>query len=105
MRSAPAEQRIPDVYRQTIGPLYAYVARRCGGDRALAEDVVQETWLRAVDVWPRKGLPDTPAAWLTSVAHNLLVSHYRRQTPLRLSSITSDAVLAVVDNGFNTESV
>lgn len=37
------------MYRQTIRPLYAYVSRRCGGDRALAEDVVQETWLRAVD--------------------------------------------------------
>jgi RNA polymerase sigma-70 factor, ECF subfamily len=105
MANESAEQRIPEVYRQTIGPLYAYVSRRCGGDRPLAEDVVQETWLRAVDVWRRRGLPDTPAAWLTSVAHNLLVSHYRRQKPLPLGSMTSDAVLAVVDDGLATESI
>jgi len=105
MATEPAEQRIPEIYRQTIGPLYAYVSLRCAGDRPLAEDVVQETWLRAVDVWRRQGLPDTPAAWLTSVAHNLLVSHYRRHKPLPLGSITSEAVLAVVDDGFDTESV
>src|SRR5262249_18348715 len=104
MASEPAEQRIPEVYRQTIGPLYSYVSRRCGGDRPLAEDVVQETWLRAVDVWRKQGLPDAPAAWLTSVADNLLRSHYRRHTPLPLASITSESVLAVVDDGFNTES-
>jgi RNA polymerase sigma factor (sigma-70 family) len=104
MANEPAEQRIPDLYRQTIGPLYVYVSRRCAGDRPLAEDVVQETWLRAVDVWQRQGLPDTPAAWLTTVAHNLLVSHYRRTRPLPLGSITSESVLAVVDDGFNTES-
>ena len=31
-------------YRKTIRPLYAFVSRRVGGDRALAEDLVQETW-------------------------------------------------------------
>jgi len=105
MATETAEERIPEIYRATIGPLYAYVSRRCAGDRPLAEDVVQETWLRAVDVWRRQGLPDTPAAWLTSVAHNLLVSHYRRQKPVPLGSITSEAVLAVVDDGFDTESI
>lgn len=99
-----SESEIPEVYRRTIGPLYAYVSRRCAGERALAEDVVQETWLRAVDVWRRQGVPDTPAAWLTTVAHNLLVTHFRRRKPLALDAMPSEAVLAVVDGGFNTDS-
>ena len=53
-----AELDLLEVYRQTIGPLYAYVSRRCAGERPLAEDVVQETWLRAVDAWRRQGVPE-----------------------------------------------
>lgn len=65
------------VYRETIDPLYRHVSRSCGGDRALAEDVTQETWLRAVREWRRKGPPEQPMAWLTTVARNLVVSYYR----------------------------
>jgi len=98
------EQQVLEVYRETIGPLYAYVSRRCGGERVLAEDIVQETWLRAVDAWRRHGMPDAPAGWLTTVAHNLLVNHFRRQKPVALDAIASESVLAVVDAGFNTDS-
>lgn len=68
-------------YRETIRPLYAYVSRRVGGDFGLAEDLVQETWMRALDAWPRKGMPDEPLAWLLRVARNTLVSHFRRLQP------------------------
>jgi RNA polymerase sigma-70 factor, ECF subfamily len=104
MGRQPAEPYIPEVYRKTIGPLYAYVSRRCAGERTLAEDVVQETWLRAVEVWRRQGLPDAPSAWLMAVARNLLIDHYRRRRPVPLGEISSESVLAVVDDGFRTES-
>lgn len=68
-------------YRTTIRPLYGYVSRRVGGDRELAEDIVQETWMRALDAWPRKGTPDEPLAWLKHVARNALASHLRRRRP------------------------
>ena len=64
-------------YRQCVSPLYGYVSRRTGGDRALTEDLVQETWLRALSDWCHKGLPREPIAWLKKVSSNLLVSHYR----------------------------
>jgi RNA polymerase sigma factor (sigma-70 family) len=98
------EQKVLEVYRETIGPLYGYVSRRCAGEPALAEDIVQETWLRAVDAWRRQGVPDAPAGWLTTVAHNLLVNHFRRRKPVALDAIASESVLAVVDAGFNTDS-
>jgi RNA polymerase sigma-70 factor (ECF subfamily) len=72
------EQDLILAYRETIRPLYAYVSRRVGGDFNLAEDLVQETWMRALDDWQAKERPDDPLAWLRRVAHNLLVSHYRR---------------------------
>ena len=89
-----SEAEIADTYRQTIQPLYRYVSRRVGGDRALAEDLVQETWLRALDSWPSRGVPDEPLAWLTRVAHNALVSHFRRVRPLGLDLEAIDRLSA-----------
>lgn len=75
------EEELLKVYRETIKPLYLYVSRRVGGDRALAEDLVQETWMRALDAWPGRGMPDEPVAWLIRVARNTLISHFRRVRP------------------------
>jgi RNA polymerase sigma factor (sigma-70 family) len=75
------EQDLIEAYRRTIGPLYTYVSRRVGGDVGLAEDLVQDTWMRAVANWPTKGIPDEPLAWLVRVARNTLISHFRRRRP------------------------
>jgi RNA polymerase sigma factor (sigma-70 family) len=75
------EETLVRIYRATIRPLYAYISRRVGGDPGLAEDLAQETWMRALDAWPARGVPDEPLAWLITVARNALVSHYRRVTP------------------------
>ena len=74
------EDDIRRIYHATLDDLYGFVSRRCDGDRALAEDVTQEAWLRAVRVWRDGGLPDEPLAWLTTVSRNLLANHYRRPT-------------------------
>ena len=66
------------IYRETVNPLYGYLARRTGGIRELNEDIVQETYLRALESWGRKGTPDIPLAWLQRVALNLLIDHLRR---------------------------
>lgn len=78
---------VVQTYRDLVRPLYEYVSRRCGGDRALAEDVTQEAWLRAVDAWKCDGLPDSPLAWLKTVARNLLSNYYRRVPLLSLESL------------------
>src|SRR5512134_1925973 len=93
------EERIVAVYRETIDALYAHVSRCCYGDRALAEDVTQETWLRAVREWRRRGPPDRPLAWLITVARNLLVSYYRKRRPAPLDSVSPVEVLAAFENG------
>jgi RNA polymerase sigma-70 factor, ECF subfamily len=98
------EERIVAVYRDTIDQLYRYVSRNCGGHRTLAEDVTQETWLRAVRDWRKKGPPQQPIAWLTTVARNLLVSYYRRRRPAPLESVSASDVLAALENGRAAES-
>ena len=69
-------------YREHATALYAFVSRRVGGDRVLAEDIVQDTWLRAVSAWRSRGAPDVPEAWLMKVARNLVVDYFRRRQPL-----------------------
>jgi len=86
-----SEEEIQRIYRDTIDPLYGYVSRLCGGDRALAEDVTQETWLRAVASWRAKGAPDNALAWLSTVARNLLFNQLRRPPMLPLDDIDPPA--------------
>lgn len=92
MTRRPSDRDILEIYRQTIGPLHGAVSRRCGGDRGLTEDVVQETWMRAVEAWRRQGLPDVPAAWLSTVARRLLINEFRRRRPLALDAMTFEPV-------------
>lgn len=86
-------------YRKTIAPLYAFVSKRVGADRGLAEDIVQEAWMRALDAWPRRGAPDEPLAWLQHVARNVLVSHFRKLRPQAVDPATLD----VTDDRFSPE--
>ena len=72
------EDQFLAIYHEHVTALFAFVARRVGDERALAEDVVQEAWLRAVRAWVAEGLPASPRAWLCTVAHNLLRNHFRR---------------------------
>ncbi|MCA1656077.1 MAG: sigma-70 family RNA polymerase sigma factor [Pseudonocardiaceae bacterium] len=69
---------IRELYSRYRRPLYGYVLRAVGGDHQYAEDVVQETLLRA---WRNAdGLnPEHAGPWLYTVARNLVVSGYRRQ--------------------------
>lgn len=46
----------------------------------LAEDVVQETLLKAMRDWPYRGVPEEPAAWLHRVAKNLAIDQLRRKS-------------------------
>jgi RNA polymerase sigma-70 factor, ECF subfamily len=84
------EDEVDLMYRETIRPLYAYVSRRVGGDRSLAEDLVQEAWMRALDDWSAKGVPNEPLAWLVRVSRNILVSHFRRIQPQQLEPAVID---------------
>jgi len=72
------EQLVRDLYARYRRGLHAYVLRGVGGDHQRAEDIVQETLLRA---WRNasKLQADQAGPWLYTVARTLVVSGYRRQ--------------------------
>jgi RNA polymerase sigma-70 factor, ECF subfamily len=70
--------RIATLYRDESGRILATLIRALG-DFDLAEDVVQEAFAAALDQWPADGEPDSPRAWLTSIARNKAVDQIRRR--------------------------
>jgi len=49
------------------------------GDFDLAEDALQDAFTKALEVWPTQGLPQAPAAWLTTVAQRRALDLLRRR--------------------------
>ncbi|HEX5374803.1 MAG TPA: RNA polymerase sigma factor [Solirubrobacterales bacterium] len=56
---------------------------RVTGDFDLAEEVVQEAFVVALERWPAEGVPDNPGAWITQVARNRAIDRLRRAGVLR----------------------
>ncbi len=70
--------RISQLYRDESGRILATLIRALG-DFDLAEDVVQDAFAAALIQWPAEGVPDSPRAWLTSIARNKAVDRIRRR--------------------------
>jgi RNA polymerase sigma-70 factor, ECF subfamily len=66
------------LYDEHVDGLYAFVFYRVGGDAALAEDVVQETFTEALrrqaDYEPSRG---SLATWLSTLSRNVIRDHLR----------------------------
>jgi len=71
--------RIVDELVRREGPrILAGLIGRLGGDFGLAEDSLQDAYERALASWPAAGIPDRPAAWLTTVATHCAIDRLRR---------------------------
>ncbi len=72
------------LFRREAGRMVAALTRLLGmHNLALAEDVVQEAFCRAADVWKFRGVPDNPAAWLMATAKNCALDAIRRERTAR----------------------
>ena len=65
-------------YGRTSPRVFAYLLSRCGNDPALADELLQETLIAAIDQRARyDGRSDT-VAWLCGIARHKLADHFRR---------------------------
>ena len=83
---------IARVFRQEHGRSVAVLAR-VFGDIDIAEDAVQEAFVRAVQRWPDDGVPPSPAGWIITTARRLAIDKLRRET-VRDGKHTQAALLA-----------
>jgi RNA polymerase sigma-70 factor (ECF subfamily) len=65
------------VARASYGKLLAFIAARTG-DVAGAEDALSEAFATALADWPAHGVPDSPQAWLLTVARRKLIDAARK---------------------------
>lgn len=64
---------------EAIPRIYGYFYPRVGGDRAVAEDLTQDTMLSAVRSPNTPEHPEEQIRWLYGIARNRLIDHYRKQ--------------------------
>jgi RNA polymerase sigma-70 factor, ECF subfamily len=65
------------------------------GDFDLAEEVVQEAFVVALERWPADGVPDNPGAWITRVARNRAIDRLRRRRTLEAKRPELEALEAL----------
>jgi RNA polymerase sigma-70 factor (ECF subfamily) len=66
------------LFRHESGRAIASLIRVLG-DFDLAEDAVQEAFVVAMQVWPERGVPDNPGAWITTTGRNKAIDRLRRE--------------------------
>jgi RNA polymerase sigma-70 factor, ECF subfamily len=67
--------------RREHGRILAALLRRCQ-NFDLAEDALQDAYLKAHEHWPSAGIPDNTGAWLMTVAQHRLLDLLRQRQPV-----------------------
>ena len=80
--AAAVEAAIADAHRRDWAWVLAATVR-VARDLDLAEDCVQEAYAAALRTWASAGIPDNPAAWLTTTARRRAIDDMRRDASLR----------------------
>jgi len=93
------------VFRREHGRIIASLIRLCGSfDRA--EEAMQEAFASALRYWAERGVPDNPAAWITTTAYRKLIDARRRERTRQqkqafleqdLAAATSEDIVAAED--------
>src|SRR5229473_5645977 len=72
------------LFRREAGRIVAVLTRIFGVQNlALAEDVVQDAFCRALEVWKFQGMPENPSAWLMATAKHRALDALRRERTAR----------------------
>jgi RNA polymerase sigma-70 factor (ECF subfamily) len=90
---------LEQAFRDERAAVLATLARRLGGDLALAEDAVQDAFVAAAVEWDRRGVPDRPGAWLTTAAWRKALDRLRhdRVAAARAADLAPQPVIDDID--------
>jgi RNA polymerase sigma-70 factor (ECF subfamily) len=79
--SSDAHQLVDHLFRHQAGQMVAWLTRIFGpAHLELAEEVVQDALVKALQQWPFSGVPANPAGWLFTVARNGALDVLRRNS-------------------------
>src|SRR5579859_5552358 len=77
--TADVQAQVDAAFREEWGRVVATLIR-VTGDWDLAEECAQDAFARALERWPRDGIPRNAGAWLTTTARNRALDRLRRAT-------------------------
>ncbi len=104
--AAPASDALDTLYvglvRTYHGALVGYIHSMVPVPQQ-AEDLAQDTFVRAFLALPRTGVPDNPRAWLFRIATNVAIDHIRRQR--RVAWVGLDRLAQVLRGADGTERI
>jgi RNA polymerase sigma-70 factor (ECF subfamily) len=84
LENPTAHQLVDHLFRSRAGQMVAWLTRIFGpAHLELAEEVVQDALLKALQQWPYSGVPDNPGGWLFRVARNGALDALRRHSAFR----------------------
>jgi RNA polymerase sigma-70 factor (ECF subfamily) len=84
------------LYRRHRGALFRFILRAIK-QRSTAEELFQEAWIRVIEARTRYAPQARFTTWLYTIAHNLLVDHWRRKG-LTLVELNEEVAGASADN-------
>jgi RNA polymerase sigma-70 factor (ECF subfamily) len=86
--------------RDALGPATAALVRAVG-DLDVADDMIQDAAIAALERWPADGIPERPELWLVTVARNRAIDRWRRDVRLqeKLAGLERAALQAADDPG------
>lgn len=89
---ATVDERLAAVLREERGRLNGALVRILG-DWELAEELVQDAAVSALEHWPADGVPSNPGAWLMTAARRRAVDRLRREARYRerMAQLTREA--------------
>jgi len=84
------------LFRREAGRMVATLTRIFGvHNLALAEDVVQDAFCRALELWKYRGVPENPSAWLMATAKNRALDILRHD---RMARTAAPELARLVEN-------
>jgi RNA polymerase sigma factor (sigma-70 family) len=94
MSESGVRRTVEAVWRMESAKIVGTLARVLR-DVGLAEELAQDALVAALEQWPLSGLPDNPAAWLTTAARHRAVDVVRRR---ELHARKEDALTYEIEN-------
>lgn len=84
------KELIPHLFRTEYSKLVSVLSKTFGLDHIeIAEDIVSDTFMIAVQTWVIKGIPENPTAWLYTVAKNKTKDFFKHNSVFQKKIVPS----------------
>ncbi len=101
MEKTIMEQNRQEIFIRAYGDYEKSLLRRSlfkVGDKALADDLVQTTFLKTWEYLVKRGNIDSMKAFLFNVLNNLIVDEYRKEKPVSLDVLSEGGFHVEIDD-------